>query len=99
MSRRASHCLRAPRRPHFYWQGTLIVLPALILAGAGFSALRQDRALAEHDARAQATKLAAELVRDFPAALLREDAALPSLSPFHSHSASKDAVPPVAPFA
>src|SRR5688572_13447937 len=53
---------RRAARPRFIWQGTLIILPALILAAAGLHSLRQDRAFAEHgallEARRHATTIA-----------------------------------------
>ncbi len=59
---------RTPTKPHFYWQGTLIVLPALLLAASGIYALRQDRVLAQH----QATEAAKELSVDLSNRLLQE---------------------------
>lgn len=48
----------------------LIVLPAIVLAGVGFYSLRQDRAMARHEAREQIRKVADELaVSVLPAAL------------------------------
>ncbi len=38
------------RAPRFFWQGLLIVLPVVVLAGAGFFSLRQDQALARREA-------------------------------------------------
>ncbi|HVR36613.1 MAG TPA: ATP-binding protein [Methylomirabilota bacterium] len=49
--------------PGFFWQGLLIVLPAILLAGAGFYSLRQDRVLAEHEAARQAEQIAIALAR------------------------------------
>src|ERR1043166_2492226 len=49
-------------RPTFFWQGVLIVLPVVGLAGAGFMSLRQDRILAQHDAAEKAQALAEEVV-------------------------------------
>lgn len=42
--------------PRFLWQGLLIVLPVVVLAGAGLFSLRQDQAMARREAveRAQA---------------------------------------------
>ena len=44
----------------FAWQAVLILLPVLILAGVGFSFLRQDRALVRHEAEARAQELLKE---------------------------------------
>lgn len=46
------------RRARFFWQGALILLPALVLAGAGLYSLRQDDVLARHEAGEQAQQLA-----------------------------------------
>jgi signal transduction histidine kinase len=49
----------------------LILLPAILLAGAGFYALRRDRLLVEHEAFEQARSLATGLAsRDLPPALM-----------------------------
>jgi signal transduction histidine kinase len=53
------------RQPGFLLQGTLILLPALLLAGVGFYSLRQDRGIAEHEARAQARRVAIEMADRF----------------------------------
>lgn len=44
------------RRPSFFWQGVLILLPVVLLAGVGLYALRRDQRLAEMEVveRAQA---------------------------------------------
>ena len=47
--------------PSFARQGVLILLPVVLLAGAGFISLRQDRALAQHEAREKAQAYADEL--------------------------------------
>lgn len=57
--RQSSH--RDRSRPRFLWQGLLIILPAVVLAAAGLSSLRQDRVLAEHEAAETAKKFATEL--------------------------------------
>lgn len=78
--------LRSPHTsagPGFFWQGALIILPALILAGAGFYSLRQDDVLAQHEAARQATHIATELAqRLIPLALHFElpDAAAAAVS-------------------
>ena len=40
--------------PSFFRQGLLIVLPVAVLAGAGLFSIRQDRAMAQHEAVEQA---------------------------------------------
>jgi len=44
--------MRATRQPapRFFWQGLLIVLPVVVLAGAGLFSIRQDRAMAQREA-------------------------------------------------
>jgi signal transduction histidine kinase len=54
-----------PRRPPtFVWQGLLIVLPVAALTLVGFLSLRQDRRLAEQEARERAQTLADQLAED-----------------------------------
>src|SRR6266496_588227 len=50
------------RQPTFFWQGVLILLPVVVLASAGFLSLRQDKALARHEATEKAQALADDLV-------------------------------------
>jgi len=52
-----------PRRPGFFWQGFLIVLPSALLAAFGLYSLRQDRLLAEQQAAQMAQQLAEGLAR------------------------------------
>jgi len=59
MPRRAPSHARS-RNPTFLWQGTLILLPAIILCAVGLDSLRQDRALAEHQALERARTIARE---------------------------------------
>jgi len=49
------------RQPTFFWQGVLILLPVVVLAGAGSLSLRQDKALARHEASEKAQALAEDL--------------------------------------
>jgi signal transduction histidine kinase len=55
---------RGVARPGFFWQGALIVLPAILLGGAGFYSLRQDRLLAEREASDQGRLIVTNLARD-----------------------------------
>jgi signal transduction histidine kinase len=52
---------RRNRKPTFLWQGILIVLPALLMAGFGLWSLRQDRMLAQLEVVQQAQKIAKDL--------------------------------------
>lgn len=49
------------RQPGFFWQGLLILLPVLALAGLGIFSLRHDRVLAEHEAGKSASVIAEAL--------------------------------------
>ncbi len=50
------------RRPTFLWQGVLILLPVAVLAIMGWLSLRQDKILADHDAKERAQAVADELM-------------------------------------
>jgi signal transduction histidine kinase/tetratricopeptide (TPR) repeat protein len=52
----------ANRKPAFWWQALLILLPVAVLAAAGFLSLRQDKVLAQHEAAERAQAIAEELV-------------------------------------
>jgi signal transduction histidine kinase len=56
---------RTPRKPTFFWQALLILLPAVVLAAVGSISLRQDKILAEHDARERAQAVADDLLQKF----------------------------------
>jgi signal transduction histidine kinase len=74
------------RKPTFYWQGLLIVFPAILLAGVGFFSLRQDRILAHHEATEQAKKVAGDLAQVLlPKSLHTESGTSDAV--FHFHSA------------
>jgi hypothetical protein len=62
---------RANRKPSFRAQATLIVLPVVILASVGAWSLRQDRLLAEQEARDRARQLAEMLLPELAEALAR----------------------------
>src|SRR5712672_546770 len=49
------------KKPTFLWQGALIVLPVVVLAAVGLVSLRQDRILAELEAKARAQTIADDL--------------------------------------
>ena len=50
-------------RPGFLWRGVLILLPVFFLAGVGFYYVRQERTLAEAEARRRGESLAGECAR------------------------------------
>jgi signal transduction histidine kinase len=84
--------------PRFFWQGVLIVLPVVVLAVVGFTALRQDKILAQHEATEKAQSLADEIAR----VLWSKLTARSSLDQFKEHSFRLDArgqpiFPPPAP--
>ncbi len=54
-----------PRRQLFLWQAVLIMLPVGILAGMGLFSLRQDRLLADQEAKEQAAAIARQLAKGF----------------------------------
>ncbi len=54
MTSRRARRFAKPRKPTFFWQGALILLPAVVLCGFGFYSLRQDRDLAAHQASERA---------------------------------------------
>ena len=51
------------RRPSFFWQGLMIILPVLVLAVVGLYSLRQDEQAAEQAARKRAAENAQSLAR------------------------------------
>lgn len=61
--------LRSIRTPPFFWQGVLILLPALLMAGFGIYSLRQDRVLARHEAAVEAEQWATNVLTQLQAAV------------------------------
>src|SRR6266404_9241501 len=61
--------IRRNRKPTFFWQGVLIVLPLAVLAALGLFSLRQDKVLAQHEATERAQRLADQLAQDLWAEL------------------------------
>jgi signal transduction histidine kinase len=59
---------REPKRPGFFWQGMLIVLPVLVMAIVAVTAIRNDRVSVEREARqlgaATATSLAQAIAQE-----------------------------------
>jgi TolA-binding protein len=55
--------LRLNRKPTFFWQALLIVLPVAVLAVVGMISLRQDKILAQHEAVERAQAIADDLTR------------------------------------
>ena len=50
------------RKPTFFWQAALILLPVAVLAALGWFSLRQDKILADHDARERAQAVADDVL-------------------------------------
>jgi signal transduction histidine kinase len=53
---------RANRKPGFFWQGFLIVLPVVLLAGMACLSLRKDKMLAQREASERAQLIADDLL-------------------------------------
>lgn len=72
------------RRPTFIGQGLLLLLPVVALAWLGVLALRQDRVLAEHEARERAQALADDLAERILRAVctVPQAASVPGAHPF-----------------
>ncbi|MBI4325102.1 MAG: hypothetical protein HY674_07540 [Chloroflexi bacterium] len=88
---------RLNRKETFFWQGLLIILPALLLAVVGLFSLRQDRILAEHDAAEQAKKIARSLAQSLlPAALQADVPSAEAVARFRSAPVRADEDPILA---
>ena len=81
-----AHSLQKPT-PTFFWQGTLVILPVALLAAIGLVSLRQDQALARHDAAERAQALAEVLAQKMWNSLL----ALKAPSELDRHAFQVDA--------
>jgi signal transduction histidine kinase len=67
---------RTAGEPAFVWQVVLISVPVLVLAVIGFVSLRQDRAIAEHEAAERAREIAEDVLARFSFALTNASATL-----------------------
>ena len=56
--------VKARRKPAFLWQASLIILPVAVLAAVGLFSLRQDKVLAQNEAREQAQAMAWPLAHE-----------------------------------
>jgi signal transduction histidine kinase len=54
---------RAQRKPTFFWQGVLILLPVIVLAIVSFASMVRDEVSAEQDARSRAAQNVQSLAR------------------------------------
>jgi len=68
------------RASRFWWRGALILLPVLALAAVGGWALRQDRLVAEQEAKERAQTLADEVARRIMAAFFPQENGNPRLA-------------------
>ena len=55
---------RAQRKPRFFWQGLLILLPVALMAAIGLTAILRDRAAVEHDAQQRAGEILRQLASE-----------------------------------
>src|SRR6185503_5791969 len=60
---------RSEQKPTFLWQAMFIILPVAVLAAVGLFSLRQDKLLAEQEAREQAQAIAWPLAHECGARL------------------------------
>jgi signal transduction histidine kinase len=88
---------KQPRDPSFYWRGVLIVVPVLVLTVLGLISLRQDRVLAEAQARERAHELAEELAENVVTALKEHATSEDALAFEVDRSGELRFPPPLAP--
>ena len=81
----------------FFWHGVFILLPVVVLATVGFISLRQDRLLAEAEARQSAQRYADEMCRAFQTRISSRDASDPACLAFRINSHGQLVMPPAAP--
>ena len=60
------------KEPKFFWRGVMILAPVLVLTGLGLYSLKQDRLLAEAQARERAQELAEQFANEIIAVLQNE---------------------------
>src|SRR5687767_928683 len=60
------------KEPKFFWRGVMIVAPVLVLTGIGLYSLKQDRLLAQAQARERAQELADDFAEEVMAALQKD---------------------------
>jgi signal transduction histidine kinase len=75
------------RKPAFFWQALLIVLPVIVLAVVGFVSIRQDKLLAQHEAADRAQTIADDLLPRLWAELMATN--LPHASEYHAFRVDK----------
>ena len=85
---------RTPRKPTFFWQGVLILLPVAVLAIIGWASLRQDKILAEYDARERAQAVADDFLQKFSTGLIATGSGSNSTFAFEVDPAGRLIFPP-----
>ncbi|HKQ37729.1 MAG TPA: ATP-binding protein [Verrucomicrobiae bacterium] len=60
------------KEPKFFWRGVAILAPVLVLTALGLYSLKQDRLLAEAQARERAQELAEDFAKELMAVLQKE---------------------------
>src|SRR5678815_2771035 len=88
--------LRPPSRG-FFWHGVFIILPVLVLAAVGLISLRQDRLLAEGEARQTAQRHADEICRAFESAVISREGSSSNDMAFRLNAQGQLVYPPPAP--
>jgi signal transduction histidine kinase len=84
---------RSQRKPTFRRQAALILFPVLVLAAVGWMSLRQDKILAEHDARERAGVIANDLIPEIQGRLATKNPNSPSFT-FQVNEAGQLLLPP-----
>jgi signal transduction histidine kinase len=86
-------CFQMAKEPKFFWRGVMIVAPVLVLAGLGLYSLKQDRLLAEAQARERAQELAEDFADELMGVLQKEPSEKEALR-FELDSTGKLVFPP-----
>jgi signal transduction histidine kinase len=81
----------------FFWHGVFILLPVIVLATVGLISLRQDRLLAEAEARQNAQRYADEICRAFQSRASSKDASDRTYLAFRINGHGQLIMPPPAP--
>ncbi len=88
---------RATRKPTFFWQGVLILLPVVLLAAVGLFSLRQDKRLTRQEAAQRAQGVAEDLLRIIWIDLTRQGAGATEPHTFQVDAAGQLVFPPPPP--
>ncbi|MDB6029006.1 MAG: Histidine kinase [Verrucomicrobiales bacterium] len=85
------HVTKPNRKPTFFWQGLLIILPVLALAIMGVFFLRQDKSLVMQQAREDSQRLSDEVARYISSHLETQLRAQDNYATWESNQKSLDA--------